>query len=118
MNMSRFSKSVIISLSLLIISINGFAFEQKDFVTDITLAKEMFDKGEHDAAIKYWESKGKTVYIFSNQKLSESIFCFIKCKYKNHGITKNLLFQLQNNNKKIFTFCEPILNNARHEELD
>ena len=54
MNMFRFSKSVIISLSLLIISNNGFTFEQKDFVTDITLAKEMFDKGEHDAAIKYW----------------------------------------------------------------
>ncbi len=57
MNMFRFPKSVIISLSLLIISNNGFTFEQKDFVTDITLAKEMFDKGEHDAAIKYWESK-------------------------------------------------------------
>ena len=31
MNMFRFSKSVIISLSLLIISNNGFTFEQKYF---------------------------------------------------------------------------------------
>lgn len=57
MNMTRFLKFITIFLSLIILSINGFAFEQKDFVNDITQAKEMFDKGEHDAAIKFWESK-------------------------------------------------------------
>ncbi|GJM17715.1 MAG: hypothetical protein DHS20C13_30420 [Thermodesulfobacteriota bacterium] len=57
MNMIRFLKLTTIFLSLLINSINSFSFEQKDFVNDITHAKEMFDKGEHDAAIKYWEDK-------------------------------------------------------------
>jgi len=57
MHMTRYLKFITIFLSLIIISINCFAFEQKDFVDDITHAKELFDKGEHDTAIKYWESK-------------------------------------------------------------
>lgn len=61
MNINRFLKFVTISLSLLITSNNGFAFEKKYFMTDIAHAKEMFDHGKHDAAIKYWESK-KSAY--------------------------------------------------------
>tara|TARA_R110002073_G_scaffold119232_9_gene260370 strand:- start:2104 stop:2874 length:771 start_codon:yes stop_codon:yes gene_type:complete len=57
MNMIRFLKLITIFLSLLINSINSFSFEQKDFVNDITHAKELFDEGKHDAAIKYWEGK-------------------------------------------------------------
>lgn len=60
MNMIRFLKFITVFLSLIIISFNSFSFEQKDFVNDISHAKELFAKGEHDAAIKYWESKQST----------------------------------------------------------
>lgn len=55
--MSRFLKPGTVFLSLLIISINSYAFDQQGFVNDISHAKELFEKGEHEAAIKYWESK-------------------------------------------------------------
>ncbi len=57
MNITHFLKHKALFLSLLIISVSSFSFEQQDFVNDITHAKELFEKGEHDAAIKYWESK-------------------------------------------------------------
>ena len=57
MNLIKPTKLKYLILILLFVSMNSFSFEQKDFVADITHAKEMFDKGEHDAAIKYWESK-------------------------------------------------------------
>jgi tetratricopeptide (TPR) repeat protein len=60
MNMTHFLKHKALFLSFLIISFNSFSFEQKDFVNDITHAKELFSNGEHDAAIKYWESKQST----------------------------------------------------------
>lgn len=60
MNFLHFFKSQYIFLILLLISFNGFAFDQKGFVNDITHAKGMFDQGQHDSAIKYWESKRPT----------------------------------------------------------
>jgi len=57
MNMTRYLNFIALFLSLIIISTNSFSFEQKDFVTDVTQAKDLFDKGKHDEAIKYWEGK-------------------------------------------------------------
>ena len=57
MNITRCLKFTTIFLTLIIALNNSFAFEKEYFMTDITHAKEMFEQGKHDAAIKYWESK-------------------------------------------------------------
>lgn len=54
---SRLLKLQYCCLILLVISANGFAFDETAFIDDITQAKELFAQGEHDSAIKYWEGK-------------------------------------------------------------
>ena len=61
MNLITSLKLKYLILTLLFFSMSSFAFEQKDFVTDVTQAKDLFDKGKHDEAIKYWEGK-QSVY--------------------------------------------------------
>ena len=53
---------------------------------------------------RFWEQRGEIKYIIGEQRLSESIFCFMKRGEKNqnsYGVTKSLIRKLQSGDDRV-----------------
>ncbi|GEM_PF-6464198 len=53
---------------------------------------------------RFWEQKGEIKYIIGEQRLSESLFCFMKRGEKNqnsYGVTKSLLMKLESGDDRV-----------------